>query len=147
MIQSRCAPCVLAAVLAFTTISGGAADAQRKDDKKASLSLTATPPVGFSPLRVRFRVDVRGGPNDAEELYCASVEWDWGDDQKSEASQDCEPYVAGKSTITRSYSTERIFNTNGSYNVRFRLKQGSRIVASTSTTVQVRRGVKEDFDN
>jgi hypothetical protein len=96
---------------------------------------------------VRFNVDVRGGPDDAEELYCASVEWDWGDDQKSQFSEDCEPYQAGKSNINRRYSTERTFNIPGNYNVRFRLKQGSRVVANAGTTVQVRPGIRDGFDN
>ena len=139
MIHRRRAYWTLAAVLAFTLLSGGAADAQRNDGKKPSLSLKATPPLGFSPLRVRLMLEVRGGDEDPE-LYCPSIEWDWGDDQTSQSTEDCEPYQAGKSTIRRRYSTEHIFRESGVYSVRFRMKQGNRVVASASVNVQVRDG-------
>jgi hypothetical protein len=144
MIQRRHAYCMLAAALAFTQLSSGAADAQRNDGKKPSLSLKATPPLGFSPLRVRLMVEVRGGDEDPE-LYCPSIEWDWGDDQTSQSSEDCAPYQAGKSTIRRRYSTEHVFRESGTYTVRFRMKQGNRVVASASANVQVRDG-HDDLD-
>jgi hypothetical protein len=133
-----------AAVFALTLSSGVPADAQRDGDRKPSLSLRATPPVGFSPLRVRVAVDVRGGAEDAEEFYCPSIEWDWGDDLKSESSADCDPFEAGVSSIQRRYSAEHTFRESGSFTVRFRMKQGSRVVASASTNVQVRPGLPED---
>ena len=137
---------MLAAVLAFTTLSGGAANAQRNDDKKPSLSLKATPPVGFSPLKVRLSVELKGGPEDSQDFYCPSIEWDWGDDVTSQQSEDCEPYQPGKSEIRRRYNAEHIFRDAGSFSVKFRLKQGSRVVASASTNVQVRDGLREDFN-
>jgi hypothetical protein len=133
-----------AAVFALTLSSGVPADAQRDGDRKPSLSLRVTPPVGFSPLRVRVAVDVRGGAEDAEEFYCPSIEWDWGDDLKSESSADCDPFEAGVSSIQRRYSAEHTFRESGSFTVRFRMKQGSRVVASASTNVQVRPGLPED---
>ena len=66
------------------------------DDKKPSLSLKATPPLGFSPLRVHASVDVRGGADDSADFYCPAIEWDWGDGTMSESSEDCDPYEAGK---------------------------------------------------
>ena len=119
-------------------------DAQRNDAKKPSLSLKATPPVGFTPLRVRLVVDVRGGDDDYADFYCPDIEWDWGDGTISENSQDCDPYEAGKSTIQRRYSAEHIFRQSGSFSVRFRLKQGTRVVASAATNVQVRAGARDD---
>lgn len=147
MIQLRCSFALLAAVLAFTMLSGGAANAQRNDDKKASLSLRVQPPVGFPPLRVRVSAELRGGPDDAQDLYCPSVEWDWGNGLTSSRVSDCPVYEAGKSTIERRYSAEHTFNEHGSYSVRLRLKQGSRVVASASTNVQVRDGFREDIGN
>lgn len=146
MIQSRYASGALAAAL-FTAMLSGSAVAQKEDDKKISLSLKASPPAGFSPLRVRLSVEIRGGAEDAQELYCPSVEWEWGDNQKSQSSEDCGPYEPGKSTIRRRYNIEHQFNEAGSFSVRFRLKQGNRVVASTSTTVHVREGLREGFDN
>ncbi len=72
-------------------------------NKKPSISLRANPPVGFSPLRVVVTAEIKGGANDYEDFYCASVEWEWGDDTKSESKADCDPYEAGKSEIKRRF--------------------------------------------
>jgi hypothetical protein len=144
MTQPRRAVCTLLAV----GLAASALAAQRADDEagKPSLALRATPPVGFSPLRVRVVVDVRGGADDYADLYCPSVEWDWADGTVSESSEDCDPYAAGKSTIRRRYTAEHTFQQSGSYEIYFRLKQSGRVVAASRGTVQVRAGVREGFD-
>ena len=116
-------------------------------DKKPSLSLKATPPVGFSPLKVRIVVDVRGGADDYADFYCPSIEWDWGDGTVSGNSEDCDPYQAGKSSIKRRYSIEHVFRQQGSWQVFFRLKQRDRVIAASSANVQVRPGVRDEFGN
>lgn len=113
------------------------------EDKKPSLSLKATPPVGFSPLRVRLVVDVRGGADDYDEFYCPGIEWAWGDGTESESSEDCEPYQPGVSTIKRRFSAEHVFRQSGTYRVFFRLKQKDKIVAAASANIQVRAGVRD----
>ena len=145
MIHAQRAFCLLGAVFALAVSSGRPVDAQRNDDKKPSLSLRAQPPVGFTPLRVRVTLEVRGGADDTEEFYCPSIEWDWGDELKSESSEDCEPYKAGSSTIRRRYSAEHTYRDSGSFSIRFRMKQGNRVVASTSTNIQVREGIRDDL--
>ena len=148
MTYSRRAFGTLVAVLALALSSGSVSNAQRESgDKKPSLSLKATPPLGFSPLRVRVVVDLRGGSDDYADLYCPSVQWDWGDDVVSERSEDCAPYAAGRSTIGRHYSAEHIYRQSGAYKIVFRLKQKDRMVASGSGNVQVRAGVREEFGN
>jgi hypothetical protein len=138
----------LLAVLVVALASGNATNAQRGDDnKKPSLSLRATPPVGFSPLRVRLVVDVKGGSDDYEDFYCPSIEWDWGDGTVSGNSEDCDPYQAGKSTIKRRYSIEHVFRQPGTWQVFFRLKQRDRVIAASSSNVQVRAGVRDEFGN
>jgi hypothetical protein len=147
MAHSRRAFQTLTAVLAVLGV-GAALHAQRENEvKKPSLSLKANPPVGFSPLRVRLGVDVRGGADDHQDFYCPTVEWEWGDDLVSSSSEDCTPYQAGKSTIKRRYTVEHVFRYAGSYHVTFRLKQKDRIIASTSADIQVRAGVRDDFGN
>ena len=146
MMDQRCASYMLIAVLTLALSPDREAAAQRNDDKKPSLSLKATPPVGFSPLKVRLVVEVRGGADDAVDFYCPSIEWDWGDDLTSESSEDCAPYEAGKSSILRRYSTEHTYRYQGSYTARFRMKQGKRVVAQTSANVQVRGGIRDDSD-
>jgi hypothetical protein len=57
--------------------------------------------------------------------------------------------VAGKSIIARYYNTQHVFREYGSgstYTVRFRMKQGDRVVASASTNVTVRAGLRDDLD-
>jgi len=115
------------------------------DDKRPSLALKVTPPLGFSPLRVRATVDVRGGADDAIDFYCPAIEWDWSDGTKSETSEDCDPYQEGTSAIRRRFSSDHTFQQGGAYRVTFRLKQKTRVVASASTNVQVRAGVRDDF--
>ncbi len=146
MIQTRCALFVLVAVLCVALSPDRDAAAQRADDKKPSLSLKATPPVGFSPLKVRLVVEIKGGANDHAVFYCPTIEWDWGDDLTSESSEYCPPYEAGKSEILRRYSTEHTYRYGGNYTARFRMKQGKKVVAQTSVNVQVRAGIREESD-
>ena len=146
MAHLRRASCTLAAVAAALLASAHATAAQRdSDDKKPSLSLKATPPVGFSPLRVRLAVDVRGGSDDYEEFYCPTIEWDWGDGTVSGNSEDCDPYQSGKSSIKRRYSIEHVFRQPGTFQVFFRLKQRDRVIAASSSNIQVRPGVRDEF--
>ena len=142
----RRAVTALFVVLGIVFASGIASNAQRSgDDRKPSLSLKATPPVGFSPLRVRLVVDVKNGANDYQEYYCPAVQWDWGDGTVSENSEDCDPYQAGKSEIRRRYSVEHVFRQAGTYQVFFRLKQRDRVIAAISANVEVRPGVRDDL--
>ena len=141
--QRTCCTFVVAVtVLMSAPLAIGAG--QDGGDRKPSLSLRATPPMGFSPLRVRLGVDVRGGSDDYAEFYCASVEWDWGDGTISESSSDCEPYEVGKSTIRRRFTAEHVYRQQGVHKVIFRLKQKTRVVGSANVTVQVRSGLGLD---
>ena len=80
MADPRRTCCTLAVAVLVLLSFPYALSAQRgNDDKKPSLSLRGTPLMGFSPLRVRVAVDVRGGSDDYADFYCATIEWDWGD--------------------------------------------------------------------
>jgi hypothetical protein len=120
-------------------------DQKQGDDKRPSLSLKVTPPLGFSPLRVHASVDVRGGADDSIDFYCPAIEWDWSDGTKSETSEDCDPYQEGSSTIRRRFSADHTFQQGGAYRVTFRLKQKNKVVASATTNVQVRAGARDEF--
>ena len=146
MVDPTRAICTVTAVLALALSSSRVAHAQRDgEEKKPSLSLKANPPVGFAPLRVRVTVDLKGGSDGYADLYCPSVERQWGDDVTSENSGDCDPYVAGKSTIARHYSAQHIYRQSGDYRITFRLKQKNRVISTGSASVQVRAGVRDDF--
>ena len=81
-----------------------------------------------------------GGANDYQDFYCPTVEWDWGDDTRSESSADCDPYVAGTSEIRRRYTVEHRFTRAGSYKLYVRFKQRDREVGAGSTTITIRPG-------
>ena len=144
MAYPRQAICTLTAIATCILASAHAIGAQRdSDDKKPSLALKATPPLGFSPLRVRAVVDVRGGSDDYADFYCAATEWDWGDGTISEMSSDCDPYEAGKSTIKRRFTADHVFRQRGPQKIVFRLKQKSKIVGSATASIEVRAGSGE----
>jgi len=140
-----CAGCI-AALAPLATL-----DAQReskdgkdsKDVKKPSIAIRVAPPISFSPARVVITAELKGGAVDDPELYCPEVEWDWGDGTRSESTENCEPYEAGKSTIKRRWTTTHTFDTQGMYRVQLRLKRGSRTIASGNNTVQVKAGVRD----
>ncbi|MBI2188063.1 MAG: hypothetical protein HYU37_13250 [Acidobacteria bacterium] len=136
--------CTLIAAAAMLLPLGAGAQAPA-EPKKPTVTLKATPPVGFAPLRVRASVDVRDGRDDYADFYCATVEWDWGDGTVSENTSDCNPYEAGKSTIQRRYSAEHIYRQGGVYRLVFRLKQKTKTVGSAITNLQVRSGAGEYF--
>jgi hypothetical protein len=117
-------------------------------DKKAkpSVSVRASPAIGFSPARMVLTAELKGGADDYEDFYCASVEWEWGDDTRSESRADCEPYEAGKSEIKRRFVIDHTYNFAGDYRVQFRLKQKKKIVGSGSTDVKIRPGIRDGFD-
>ncbi|HEX4912318.1 MAG TPA: hypothetical protein VFV51_00100 [Vicinamibacterales bacterium] len=110
-------------------------------NKKPSLTLKATPAVSFAPARIVVVAEVKGGPNDFEEFYCPSVEWDWGDFTSSTAEADCEPYQTGKSEIKRRYTVEHRYKNPGGYKIVLRLKKGNKIIATANAMVQVRAGL------
>lgn len=41
--------------------------------EKPSISVKASPSVGFSPARVVITVEIKGGPNDYQDFYCPAV--------------------------------------------------------------------------
>lgn len=123
------------------TVSAAARAGADDDKDKPKLSLRASPAVAFAPARIYVVAEIKGGPDDYEKFYCASVEWDWGDGTRSEASADCEPYEAGKSEIKRRYPVEHMYRVAGNYRIQFRLKQKNDPVAAVNTTVRIQPGL------
>lgn len=121
------------------TFSAGQ-DAQGKGRPKAALRVN--PALIFPPARVVATAELTGGANDYQEYYCPKIEWDWGDNTQSESGEDCDPYEAGKSEIRRRYSADHNYRHDpmgggGSYDVTFRMKQGSKVVLSLRQTIKV----------
>ena len=105
---------------------------------KPRLSLRSTPKVGFAPVEILFVGELSGGDNDYQDLYCASIEWIWDDDTRSESTPDCDPYVSGESTIRRRFSSRRRFQYPGSYEIRLLLKQRDETIVSARTRIVLR---------
>lgn len=134
----------LAILLATGQVADGHAAGQGPDDDPR-LRLRATPRVAFAGQSFLFVGQLRGGPDDNEELYCATIEWDWGDDTLSESTPDCDPFEPGTSEIRRRFSTRHTFDYAGRYEVRLNLKRRDDILISARTRIEV-RGNRFRFD-
>ena len=137
---------VAALLWASATQPGFVGQAQRGGDERPELSLRASPRVAFAPAEILFVAQLRGGADDYEDFYCATVEWDWDDDTRSESTPDCEPYEPGTTKIRRRYSQRRRFDYGGRYEVRINLKRRGDTVASARTVVELRGGRFGRFD-
>jgi len=139
-------PVHLAALLLGGCAVLWAAGVNRQEDRdKVQLIIKVSPVIAFSPARVSAVAELKGAPlpEDEAALYCATVEWDWGDGTTSEASLDCEPYEAGKSELKRRYTAQHTYEYAGRYSIRLRLKRQNRTVLSASSSVQIRPGIRD----
>ena len=139
--KSGVAQALVLAFGALLVIPSTALLAREQGGKKPSLSLKATPTVSFAPARIVVVAEVKGGPDDLEEFYCPTVEWEWGDFTSSTVEADCDPYEPGKSAIKRRYTVEHRFKNPGAFKIILRLKKGNKIVASANSQIQVRAGL------
>jgi len=117
-------------------------DKDAKDDQKPHVQLKAQPVIAMAPARVVLTAEIVGGPNDFEEFYCPTVQWEWGDGTQSESASDCAPYEPGKSEIKRRYTVEHTFRA-GVYRVLFHLKRRDKSVGTASVNIQVRPGLRD----
>ena len=141
LVSASIASLVLAAALA----AGAQPQDKSKDsaqDKRPQLKLSARPPLGMAPLKVVLTADLQGGPNDSEEFYCPTVEWEWGDGTQSESTVDCDPYEPGKSEIKRRWTVEHVFRA-GQYHVVLRLKKHDKAITQASVSLEVRPGLRD----
>jgi hypothetical protein len=140
----------LAAIIAAISVVQLFADQKDKDKqedvKRASLVVKATPVVAFSPARIVVSAELRGGSDTDAELYCPELEWDWDDGTRSSATQDCEPFEAGKSTISRRFRGTHTYTTAGNYRLMLRLKRGNKSVVAGNAMVQIKPGVRDFSD-
>ena len=128
-------------VLALSVMIALAAATADDKPKRPKLSVKANPAMAISPARVVASADISGGPDDFEEFYCAAVEWDWGDDTRSNNSADCDPYEAGKSQIKRRFTADHTYRTAGDYRIQFRLKRKDKPIAAATTSVKIKPGL------
>ena len=127
----------IVAVVFACAIGGLTTVAQDRDDDP-DLRLRATPRVAFGGAEILFVGQLRGGPDDNEELYCPTIEWDWGDDTISENTPDCEPFEPGVTEIRRRFSVRHTFRYPGRFEVRLHLKRQDDVLISARTAIEVR---------
>jgi hypothetical protein len=137
--------CLLALVFGTVTTAGARDDEGKdaKNPKRPSLVLKANPPFSFSPARIVVSAELRGGSDTDAELYCPEVEWEWGDGTRSQASQDCPPFVPGETQITRRWTVSHTYTTAGRYQPYLRLKRGSKVVVAGSAKIEVKPGLRD----
>lgn len=117
-------------------------DKDKDKEKRPKLTLTARPPIAMSPARVSLTAELSGGPDDLEDFYCPTIQWDWGDGTSSETMSDCEPYEAGKSTFRRRFTVEHVFRA-GYHRVSLRLKKNDKQISAATVVVDVRPGIRD----
>jgi len=117
---------------------GATAGAAPSKPKSFALELRVTPRFAFSPARLLFVAELKGG-EDGEELYCPQFEWDWDDGGKSVEEGDCAPYEAG-TKIERHYSVSHDYRRAGSYNVTLTLSKGGRMLRRQTLQITVQAG-------
>lgn len=133
------AACLLAALPVLAIAQRG----NEPQTGRPRITLRASPTVASTPARIVLTAELTGGADDFEEYYCPTIEWDWGDETRSESSVDCDPYEAGTSRIRRRYSVEHRFRRAGTYKVFLLLKQGDREVGTASATVTIHPGLPD----
>jgi hypothetical protein len=117
-------------------------DKDKDKDKRPKLTLKASPPIAMSPARVSLTAELAGGPDDLEDFYCPTIEWDWGDGTSSETTSDCDPYEPGKSTFRRRFTVEHVFRA-GYHRVSLRLKKRDKQISAATVVVDIRPGIRD----
>jgi hypothetical protein len=138
---------VLTTMAALVLAAASPTLAQQKDpkgpDRRPKVSVKAQPQVALAPARIVLSAELTGGADDFEEYYCPTIEWDWGDDTRSESTIDCDPYEVGKSEIRRRFTVEHTFRRSGYFKVYFRMKRAGKPIAAGSVNITVRPGPRE----
>ena len=140
--MNKIAPLAVAVVMAFSI---GAAR-KPADPTKVDLTLRVNPAMAFAPARIMLTGQLKGGTGASEDLYCPTVEWEWGDGTISQSSADCEPFQPNKSEIQRSYVTSHVYKTGGEFTVKLNLKKAEKVVATGTASLNISRAIDEVGD-
>jgi hypothetical protein len=130
----------LATTVSVPAQSGDKDKEEKKEPKRPSLSLKATPGTGMVPIRVSATAEFKGGDDDFQEYYCPAVEWNWGDGTISQSAIDCDPYEAGVSQIRRRFTQSHTYKRAGAFRIVFRLKHRDKVLTSQTTVVRLLGG-------
>ncbi len=143
--MKKFAPLAFVAACLVFSIGASGKPADQKQPQKVELTLRANPAMAFAPARITLTGQLKGGGNENEELYCPTVEWDWGDGTISQSSADCDPFQPNKSDIQRSFLVQHVYKTGGEYTVKLLLKKSEKIVAEAAASLNISRAIDEDI--
>jgi hypothetical protein len=124
--------CSMALIAVALATSGIAGEAQAR---KPRFELRTTFRLTLAPTRVMAVAELVGG-EDLEEYYCAGLEWDWGDGNRSFQESDCDPFEPGME-VDRFFSARHVYAQAGLYHVRVRLRRAGKDVAVARAQVRV----------
>ena len=120
---------LIAVALATPSIAGEAMA------RKPRLEVRTNYRVALGPVQVMAVAELVGG-HDLEEFYCAGLEWDWGDGNRSFRESDCDPFEPGME-LDRFFSARHVYVSPGLYPVRVRLLRSDEVIAVAGTNVRV----------
>jgi len=103
--------------------------------RKPRLEVRTNYQAAITPVRVTVIAELVGGA-DLEEFYCAGLEWDWGDGNRSFRESDCDPFEPGME-LDRLFTGRHVYGSPGVYPVRVRLHRAGRVIAAARTDVRV----------
>ena len=112
--------------------------------RKPRLDLRAAPRMAFSPVNVLLTAELMGG-DEADQLYCPEIEWNWDDGGKSVHESDCAPLEAG-GTFERRFTAQHAFRQAGTYNVKVTMESQPTGLATATVTVRAGAGDFTDQD-
>ena len=127
----RCRAFGMALITVALATPGIAGDTRAR---KPRLEVRTSSRVAITPA-VMVVAELVGG-EDLEEFYCAGLEWDWGDGDRSFRESDCDPYKAGME-LDRFFSARHVYPGPGFYRVRVRLRRAGSVVAAAQMEIRV----------
>jgi len=104
-------------------------------DKGLTLSLRASPRVSPAPARVLFTVELKGGAD--ADVYCPTLEWEWGDGSKGSQGGDCPAFVPGETPVERLFEAEHQYARKSRPTVRLRMLKDGKPLAEASVNLMV----------
>jgi hypothetical protein len=129
---------VLAALMLARSLDGA------EKQKGPSLSLRAAPRVAAAPVSVLFTAEVQGGAD--ADVYCPTLEWEWGDGSKGSAGGDCPPYVAGETEVQRLFEAEHEYRQKGQPTVTLRITKDGKPLAVTRVDLRISPPYKRSLE-
>ena len=127
-------PLTLGLAVFGTDLSGSDKKSRRSPSRRTRPWRCRPPASSCPPIST-------AAPTTTKTSIAPAIEWEWGDDTRSNNSADCDPYEAGKSEIKRRFTADHTYRISGEYRIQFRLKKKDKPIAAASTSVKIRPGL------